>query len=110
MRVRAHIDIRRTPEDVFDYLTDFSNLTRWTQGVRKVTTLSPEAGCVGARYRIVGGMAFYKLENVYEITAHGRPQRFGGRNEGLLNFEEVYELSERNGGTRINQSAEVHLP
>jgi carbon monoxide dehydrogenase subunit G len=110
MRIRTQIQIQCQPEAVFDFLTDFTNLSRWAQGVRQATPLSGDICDVGARYRIVGGAMFYKLDNTYEVTAHARPQRFAGRNEGLINFDEVYELTARDGGTHVSQTADVTLP
>ena len=110
MRIRSEIQIQRPPEDVFDFLSDFTNLNRWAQNVHTSTRLTGDVCDVGARYRIVGGAMFYKLENTYEVTAHARPQRFAGRNEGLINFDEVYELTAKNGGTHISQTADVTLP
>jgi carbon monoxide dehydrogenase subunit G len=111
MRIRTEIHISRQPEDVFDFLTDFTNLTRWAQGVRQAQRLTQDLDdVVGAKYRITGGVVFYKLDNTYEVTACARPQRFAGRNEGLINFEEVYELTPRDGGTHISQTADVTLP
>src|SRR4051794_26356083 len=34
MRAELSVEIARTPEDVFDYLADVSNLPRWQSGVR----------------------------------------------------------------------------
>jgi carbon monoxide dehydrogenase subunit G len=110
MRIKTEIQISRTPEDVFDFLTNFTNLTQWAQGVHTATHLEGDHSEVGAKYRITGGIVFYKLENTYEVTACARPQRFAGRNEGLINFEEVYELTPQDGGTHIRQTADVTLP
>ena len=34
MRAELSVEIARTPEEVFDYLTDVTNLPRWQSGVR----------------------------------------------------------------------------
>ena len=37
MRAELTIDIARTPEDVFAYLTDVANLPEWQSGMKSAT-------------------------------------------------------------------------
>ena len=43
----------------------------------------------------------------YTVTAYAPPSIFGGKNAGLLSFEERYQLEARSDGTRISQHAAV---
>ena len=49
--VEAKVDIRRSPEDVFDYACDPSREPEWNPMMKRIVKLTEEPLAVGARYR-----------------------------------------------------------
>lgn len=109
MKLSAKTTIRRTPEDVFAYLANRTNLPEWATGVANARKVTKGAVAVGSRFRIDGKLAGKVIPSAYEITEYEPAGRLSGKNTGLLSFRETYELSPTREGTEICQSAEVEL-
>ena len=50
--IEVDADIRRTPEDVFDYASDPANESEWNMRIKRVEKLTEGPVDVGARYRM----------------------------------------------------------
>jgi carbon monoxide dehydrogenase subunit G len=74
VRAELTVEIARTPEEVFDYLTDVANLPLWQSGVHSAT-LEGEPGA-GARIRESRHMLGRELQTTLEIEEHERPRLF----------------------------------
>lgn len=109
MKLTARTTIRRTPDDVFAYLANRTNLPQWSQGVASARRLTKEAVGVGSRFRIEGKAIGKLLPSVYEITAYQPSSLLAGKNTGLLTFTETYEVVATAEGAAITQVAEVAL-
>jgi carbon monoxide dehydrogenase subunit G len=105
-RVRAEltIEIARTPEDVFAYLTDVSNLPAWQAGVRSATLRD---GRVEESRSLLGRELHTSLEivereefRVFTLRALDSPVPFTVR----------HELEPAGGGTRLKVTAEGDVP
>jgi len=77
-RVRAEltIEIARTPEDVFAYLTDVSNLPEWQSGVHQAEIEEGGEARAGAHIRESRHMLGRELSTRLEITECERPRLF----------------------------------
>jgi uncharacterized protein YndB with AHSA1/START domain len=76
MRYAEHtVTIRRSAEDVFDYLADGCNNPHWREGVVEIEPTSEEVG-VGSTYRqVLRGPGGRKIAGDYQVTAHDRPRK-----------------------------------
>jgi len=74
VRVELTVAIARTPDEVFDYLTDVANLPRWQSGVR-AAVLEGEL-VTGARVRESRHMLGRELQTTLEIEEVERPRLF----------------------------------
>jgi len=64
------ISIGRSPEDVYAFLADGLNNTKWRSGVQSVSLKSGQAGAVGSVYRqTLTGPGGRSIDGDYEITA-----------------------------------------
>ena len=74
------IEIARTPEDVFDYLSDMGNEVRWNPDCVSMEQLTDGPVGVGTRFR-----AKWKQGPVVftEVTAYERPQHLDLRERRL---------------------------
>jgi len=103
-RVRAEltIEISRTPEDVFAYLTDVSNLPAWQSGVHSAQIEDAGDPRVGARIRESRHMLGRELDTTLEITEYDAPRVFSLRAlDSPVPFIVRHELEPSGGGTRL---------
>ncbi len=97
MRAQLTIEIARTPEDVFDYLTDVSNLPSWQSGVHAARR---DGDWIHESRHMLGR----ELSTTLAIEAGGRPTGFAIR--ALVSpvpFTVRHELEpDGGGGTRLH--------
>jgi carbon monoxide dehydrogenase subunit G len=99
------IDIARTPEDVFAYLTDVSNLPAWQAGVKSATLRDGRV----EESRVLLGR---ELNTTLEIVEQEEPHLFTLRAlNGPIRFTVRHELAPADGeGTRLTVTAEGDVP
>jgi carbon monoxide dehydrogenase subunit G len=105
-RVRAEltIEIARTPEDVFAYLTDVSNVPDWQAGVKSSVLRD---GHVEESRTLLGR----ELDTTLEIVEQEEPRLFTLRAlDGPVRFTVRHELEPADGGTRLTVTAEGDVP
>jgi carbon monoxide dehydrogenase subunit G len=105
-RVRAEltIEIARTPEDVFSYLTDVSNLPDWQAGVKSATLRD---GRIEESRSLLGREVNTKLE----VVEQEEPRLFTLRAlDSPVPFTVRHELQPADGGTRLTVTAEGDVP
>ena len=79
VRAELTIEVARTPEDVFAYLTDVSNLPAWQSGVHSAQIEDGGEPRVGARIRESRHMLGRELNTTLEITEYDAPRVFSLR-------------------------------
>jgi hypothetical protein len=109
MKLTVSTVIRRSPEAVFAYLADRTNLTEWTSGVSSSRKVTQGAVGPGSKFRIEGKLAGRAFPSAYEITAYESPSLLTGRNTGLLCFTETFTLVPATEGAEVTQTADVEL-
>jgi len=106
LRVRAEltIEIARSPEDVFAYLTDVSNLPAWQSGLKSATA---REGRVEETRSFLGR----ELRTTLEIVEREEPRLFTLRAlDSPVPFSVRHELEPSGGGTRLTVRAEGNVP
>jgi carbon monoxide dehydrogenase subunit G len=104
VRVELTIEIARTPEDVFAYLTNVSNLPAWQAGVKSATQRD---GRIEELRSIFGK----ELHTTLGIVDHEPPRLFTLRAlDSPFLFTVRHELEPADGGTRLTVSAEGDVP
>ena len=105
-RVRAEltIEIARTPEDVFAYLTDASNLPQWQAGVKSA---SLRDGRIEESRSLLGR----ELDTTLEIVEREEPRLFTLRAlDGPVRVTIRHELEPADDGTQLTVTAEGDIP
>jgi carbon monoxide dehydrogenase subunit G len=74
-RYRGTVLTDRPIEEVFDYLSDFSNVEEWDPGVVEAELLDPDPRREGARFRVVSSFLGRDVPLVYETVRFERPHR-----------------------------------
>jgi carbon monoxide dehydrogenase subunit G len=104
VRAELTIEIARTPEDVFSYLTDVSNLPDWQAGVKSATRRDGRI----AESRSMFGR---ELHTTFEIVDEEQPRLFTLRAlDSPVAFTVRHELEPADGGTRLTVTAEGDIP
>ena len=104
MRAELTIEIARTPEDVFSYLTDVSNLPDWQTGVKSATERD---GRIEESRSLFGK----EIDTTLEIVEEEAPRLFTLRTlEGPLRLTVRHELEPADEGTRMTVTAEGDVP
>jgi uncharacterized membrane protein len=105
----AHtVVVERPPDEVFDFLTDLSNVPAWQSGA--VAVEEPEGPLrVGSTYVQVLSFLGRRTEAMLEVTELERGRRFSLKSvSGPFPFEARHTLEPRNGGgaTRLHVELE----
>ena len=109
IHVSHSIDIRRSPEDVFAYVTDPANLHTW-QDAEEIEQLTPGPVRPGTRFREVHKALGRRRTEITEVVLFDHGRRFGIRVvdgppvDGRWDFEAI------DGGTRVTMTPQPRLP
>jgi carbon monoxide dehydrogenase subunit G len=104
VRAELTIAIARTPEDVFSYLIDVSNLPVWQAGVKTATLRD---GRIEESRTLLGR----ELNTTLEVVEQEPPRLFTLRAlGGPVRFTVRHELEPADGGTRLTVTAEGDVP
>jgi len=102
VRAELTIEVARTPEDVFAYLSDVSNLPAWQSGVHTAQIEDAGAPRVGARIRESRHLLGRELDTTLEITEYDAPRVFSLRAvDSPIPFSVRHELEAHDGGTLL---------
>jgi carbon monoxide dehydrogenase subunit G len=104
VRAELTIEIARTPEDVFSYLTDVSNLPVWQTGVKSATLRD---GRIEESRSLLGR----DINTTLEVVEQEEPILFTLRvTDGPVPFTVRHELEPADSGTRLTVTAEGNVP
>jgi uncharacterized protein YndB with AHSA1/START domain len=73
------IEISRSPEDVFAYLTDFSHSTEWQENLISATVEGDRPVGVGSHVRMTRRIGKSERTMTNEVTEHDPPRSFAFR-------------------------------
>jgi carbon monoxide dehydrogenase subunit G len=104
VRAELTIEIARTPEDVFSYLTDVSNLPAWQTGLKSAALRD---GRIEESRSLLGR----DFNTTLEIVDQDEPRLFTLRAlDGPVPFTVRHELEPADGGTRLTVTADGDVP
>jgi carbon monoxide dehydrogenase subunit G len=104
VRAELAIEIARTPEEVFSYLTDVSNLPNWQAGVKSATLRD---GRIEESRSLLGR----EFNTTLEIVEQEAPRLFTLRAlDSPVPFTVRHELEPAEGGTQLRVTADGDVP
>lgn len=102
------IDIRRTPDVVFAYVSDVTMMTRWYEAVQQVRSLGTPATGVGARFEIARNLPGGPVRNEVAVTEYERDELFTLESlTGPTPFRYRYTLEPTRRGTRLQLEGQI---
>ena len=75
IEIKEQFHTRRSAEDVYEYITDFSRITEWDHSIISSEKISDGAISVGSQFDLMFAMGPRKSQIVYEITEFHYPSR-----------------------------------
>jgi uncharacterized protein YndB with AHSA1/START domain len=100
MKRTQHIDIARSPDEVFAYLTDPSKLSTW-QDAEEVTKLTPGPTGVGTRLREVHNVLGRRRVEITEFVVYEPGRRFEIRMVDGPPLDGRWDFAPAAAGTRL---------
>ncbi len=106
IRIELTIAIERSPEDVFELLTDIGRLPEWQTSAIEAHSDGPleQGSRVTEKRRLLGR----EVDSELEVIAYEPPRRLTLRSlGGPVNFTVDHELAANDGGTELTFVAEA---
>ena len=105
----ASVEIARTPEDVFAYVTDPSHLPLWQESVVRVDSDDAPTQ-VGTRVVVVRRVGRREMESVAEVAEFQPPTRWGVRGvDGPVRGDVTGTIEPIDNGTRSRVTLNLQL-
>jgi carbon monoxide dehydrogenase subunit G len=99
--------INRSPQDVFDFMTNPANFAQWQSGTKSAKWASEGPVGVGSKFNSVGEMMGRETKMDLEITQWDPPQVWGIKGaSGPMKFEAISKFESKDGGTQVTQTFE----
>ena len=109
---RTVVESPQSPEQAFDYLANFENVTLWDENTASSDCLSEEPGTAGARYRVVTTFGSRSMTLTYETIEFDRPRRVVFRTgTSMATIEDTITISPAAGGegSSVEYVADIRL-
>ncbi len=111
LNVERDIVIARHVEEVFAFVADFDNFTRWSTDVVHAELLNGRRVGVGTRARITRRALGQRFDMLFEMVHFEPPARIGFKGEMLgVPFRSGLRFDPLEAGTRVTQSGQVVVP
>lgn len=109
-KVSKTVTLPRPPEEVFNYLADFSTTEAWDPGIVKAEKTSDGPVGVGSTFHLVSNFRGREVPVTYEITEYEPISRFVivGTNKNFTGTDEIV-ISPSGEGTRVDYTADFRM-
>jgi uncharacterized protein YndB with AHSA1/START domain len=108
MSFQISLDIRRSPAEVFAFIADFRNMTRWYEAVEQVTATTSASVGTGAQFRMVRSLPGGPAHNDVEVISYQPDSEvaFASIN-GPTPFQYRYQIQPIDTGTRLTLHGDI---
>src|SRR5512144_139881 len=100
-RYTGTVSTSRAPDEVFDYLANFSSVAEWDPGVKQAVPINAGGVRQGARFKVVARFLGRDVPLVYRTVELDRPRRvvLEAENETLISTDAIHFSERPDGGT-----------
>ncbi len=110
-RYTGTVTTSRAPEEVFDYLANFSSVAEWDPGVKEACPINAGGARRGARFKVVARFLGRDVPLVYHTAELDRPRRVVllADDETLVSRDTISFQPMTQGGTLVTYDADLRL-
>jgi carbon monoxide dehydrogenase subunit G len=110
-RYTGTVSTSRAPDEVFDYLANFSSVAEWDPGVKQAVPINAGGVWLGARFKVVARFLGRDIPLVYRTVELDRPRRvvLEAENETLISRDTIDFSGRPDGGTLVTYDADLTL-
>ena len=112
-KLEFSVFINRSQQEVFDFLSNPANLSRWSAAYNSAAWTSDDAPDVGSTYRVSVTLLGSKKEGLVEIVQWNRPNLFGNRMITrafpIERLEQTISLKPEGSGTQVTFESKFEL-
>ena len=105
--------INRSQQDVFDFLSDPANLSKWNSAFESAEWTSSDAPGVGSTYRVSARSLGSNKEGLFEIVQWDRPNRYSYKIKQRVflieRLESAITLKPKNNGTEVTFESQFEI-
>ena len=99
--------INRPLQEVFDFMTNPANFSKWQNGTKSAQWASEDPVGVGSIFHSIGEMMGREMKMDLEITQWGPPNVWGIKGQsGPMKFEAISKFESKDGGMQVTQKFE----
>ena len=110
IRVEHTVDIDRPIEEVFAFMADVENLTRWAENTIEARQTSEGPVSAGTTCTVRSKAMGRVMAHYFVVTEHEPHTRYAAKStSGPFPMEMRYSLEPSNGGTRVHTVSEADL-
>ena len=104
------VKIKASPKEVFDFVVDPENWTKYVTSLINVRDLKPKKAGKGTKFKWTYRMMGINMHGAGEITEFVQNRRFGLKMEGKHAITENYTFASVDGGTELTFEIEYYMP
>ena len=102
--------INRPQQEVFDFVTNLANDSKWQSGIESVERTSDGPIRAGSTWRYKLKFMGRKLEADIELTSYDPPNQASVKSiGGPVPFENTYKFESKNGGTQMTFNGQAEI-
>jgi len=113
-KITVSILINRSQQDVFNFLSNPANLSKWNSVLESAEWTSSDEPGIGSTYRALAKMPGGKKEALFEITQWDPPNRYGYKFNIRSfpidgSFESLVSLTPEQNGTQLTFESQFEM-
>jgi carbon monoxide dehydrogenase subunit G len=102
--------INRPQQEVFGFVTDLSNDSKWQSGIKSVERISDGPIEAGSTWRYKLNFMGRELEAEIELTSYNPPNQASVKSiGGPVPFENTYKFESKDGSTQMTFSGQAEI-
>ena len=110
-QLQTSVFINRSPQDVFDFLSNPTNVPKWQTTIELAEWTSTGKPSIGSTYKQVIKFLGRNSESMFEITSWGPPNRYSYKAGKLPfpvdNIQTMFSLTPKENGTQVICDAQI---
>ena len=106
-KIEASIYINRSPQEVFDYVTNPANNAQWMSGTESAAWTSSGQPGIGSTYTGVFNFLGRKLEGEVEVTGWNPPDSWSFKTTRPISAKTTTSFKAQGSGTLLTQISQV---